>query len=135
MGKIITGVLIVSVIYLYIKKRKKEATKKENIATQTEPIIKDEVLPIQKIDSCMYSISEEILSNSEEEEYIQTEESQIQEVEQLSQDRTNVSDTEEESQANELKNMSVIELKELAKQQNIKGFSRMKKTELIEILS
>lgn len=126
MGKIITGVLIISVIYMYIKNTKKETKEKEtkDVCLQTESIymdiIRDELLAEEKLDLICEDSEDDVIPK--EDEYIQKEESQIEEVENLSPE-------------NGLISMSVIELKELAKQQNVKGFSRMKKSELIEILS
>ena len=137
MGKIIAGVLIVGVIYMYMKNNKttmKKDTKTKDISVQTdslidEPILKDELYVI------------------EAEEYIQKEESLIEEVKQLTSNSisADVEQVEEHthieevsspvSQNDGIRNMSVIELKELAKEQNVKGYSRMKKAELIEILS
>ena len=123
-GKIILSVIIVSVIYTYIRNTKIEKSiskiNTNTVSTQTDFVPEcTEAYSQEKV----YSISEETYSDSEkEDEYIQKEESQIEEVENLSQD-------------NGLKSMSVMDLKDLAREQQIKGFSRMKKIELIEILS
>ena len=132
MGKIITGVLIISVIYIYIKNSKK-TTKKEkityDICIQTD--VCEDHLVFQDLDTINEENVLDVSTVIEEEnntidEYIQKETSCIEEVENLSSPI---------SQDNSLKNMNVIDLKELAKEQNIKGYSRMKKADLIEILS
>ena len=94
----------------------KESKKTCDIAIQTESIYMDRIL-----DGIH---AEEKLENLDvifEENY-----AVIQEVENLD---------SPSSEHSEPENMSVIELKNLAKLQNIKGYSRMKKSELIEILS
>ena len=129
MGKIITGVLIVSVIFMYIKNTKKHTITKD-ICTQTESTDSGQQLEIiEENESIDESIDEENESIDEEndlDDYIQNEVSQIEEVENLS---------SPVSQDNELTRMSVIELKERARVQQIKGYSKLKKAELIEILS
>lgn len=158
MGKIITGVLIVSVIFIYIKKHKEAAyINTKEIAIQTEEIDKsydiiteqlieeEQELPEERSTEMIDGIPESsketntemIYENSDlpgvlntemiDEEYIQNEDSDITQVENL---------TSPSSEADSLlKSMNLIELKELAKEQDIKGISRMKKAELIKILS
>jgi len=131
MGKIITGVLIVSVIFMYIKNRKeyseKELKKTCDVGIQTESIYTNNILDDLYTEEKTYNdIDESKNGLLIEEEYIQTENLDIQEVENLD---------SPSSEHSELNNLNVIELKDLAKLQNIKGYSRMKKAELIEILS
>ena len=157
MGKIITGVLIISVIYMYIKNTKKETKEKEtkDICIQTEPIyMEDELLAQEKLDSDTEKKNSEIEDNydivKENFEDIQNEESSTQEnFEDIQNEESQIQDDyiqNEESQIQEissclssqengLKDMSVIELKEFARLQQIKGYSRMKKAELVQILS
>ena len=121
-SKLITGVIIVSVIYIYIKNTK--TTQKHNtkdICTQTESDMHMELDEIASDIEDKLNVIEESNSDIEtEDEYIHNEESHIEEVENLS---------NQMSQDNGLRNMNVVELKELAKEQQVKGYSRMKKSE------
>ena len=154
MGKIITGVLIISVIYMCIKNTKKTTQKEittSDICIQTDiskdhlvsqglldttneennfNVHKDEFEPTVIEEENNFNVHKDKFEptvieeeNNTIDEYIQKEELCIEEV------------SNPMSQDSELKNMSVVDLKELAKHQQIKGYSRMKKVELIEILS
>ena len=121
MGKIITGVLIISVIYMYIKntnKTTKKETKDVCIQTENMDIIRHKHYAEEKLENLDVIF--------EEDQVVEDDNADIQEVENLN---------SPSSEHTEPENMSVIELKNLAKEQNIKGYSRMKKAELIEILS
>ena len=119
MAKFLTGILIVGIIYMYINKMNDTV----NAETQTE-----EEPYSQQVD--LSTIEEE-----PEEEYIHQEESFLEQVEELSDTTsTNCIDTTS-TDCTDFNQMSVIELKEMAKIQNIKGYSRMKKSDLIEKLS
>lgn len=146
MVKILTGVLIVSVIMYINKKNKFKET--VNIETQTDSCtqetnyeIEEELILIKEEDEILneeelmliqeedkISIEEELILNEEEDKILNEEEDIILNEEQIEEENMEVN-------FSELNNMNVCELKELAKQQDIKVVSRMKKADLIKILS
>ena len=125
-GKIITGIVIVGIIYVYYRNKSMKIVLKTDESTQTdfmEPIIEELTLEQQD-----HKVSYEI----KKEEYINTLNSIREEetTEQIIDD--NHYSSEEDNQT--IINYSVLELKEMAKEQKIKGYSKMKKAELIEKL-
>ena len=146
MGKIITGIIIVSVIFVCIKKSKENIKKLNNVSTQTESnlesIIEEEEIneteEEENSEEEEHEISESEINETEEEEH-EISESEISEINETEEKEISESEIIESEVVlgteEELENMSVIELKELAKIQNIKGFSRMKKSDLIQSLS
>ena len=131
MGKIITGIIIVSVIFVCIKKSKENIKKLNNVSTQTESNL-ESIIEEEEINET----EEEENSEEEEHEISESEISEINETEEKEISESEIIESEVVlGTEEELENMSVIELKELAKIQNIKGFSRMKKSDLIQSLS
>ena len=141
MGKIITGVLIVSVIYIYIQNTKKRVTKE--ICAQTDEI--DKINFGQQYNTIIEEGNQEKINFGQqfntiiEENGNQENMKIIDESNELICEETDldllIDVSSPVSQDNELTCLSVIELKDLARVQQIKGYSRMKKAELIQILS
>ena len=137
-GKLITGIVIVGILYVYLKKVPiKTLVSKRDMSTQTdfmETIIEELTLEKQDQEVSNEINKEEYKDIAPKHNYQIIDYSYYSEEELKDQEDIVVEEQEDCIVEESTLNYSVIELKEMAKEQKIKGFSRMKKAELIEKL-